>query len=664
MRHDEFVRRAKKQQERTVELAPRRGTIVDRDGRPLAVTTTVESVFAIPSDIDDPAAVAKALAPVVGQPVGELRKKLSDRERDFVWVARRVDAETAAAVRRGSLPGVRLLKESARRYPEGSLAAAVVGYVGTDSQGLAGLEYTWDREVRGRPARVTVLRDAAQRSYAIRSGGGGGTRGATDEVEGASLRLTLHSGIQHVAERELARILEELNARAASAVVIDPYTGEVLAMASAPSFDPNRWSDFPAEERRCRPIADAHEPGSTFKVITAAAAIDAGTIGPDDVIDCGGGSLTIGRTTIHEHGRAAYGALPLVDVLAHSSNVGAAHIGLGLGKANFHRAVRAFGFGQKTGIDLDGENVGLLRDPATWSALSLPTMSFGQEIGVNALQLARAFSAIANGGVLPTPHLVAAVSRPGAPPDRRAFPPGPRVVSPQTAEAMRRLLVKVVVAGTGKKAAVPGFVVAGKTGTAQKAVPGAGYSSSRYVSSFYGFLPADHPRAVIGVLVDEPRGKTYGGDVAAPAFAAIAAEVMRVVGEAGAPAEDRVTPSILTADLSLGARPLAGELPEGLVPASNRVAAAPEDLDRLAAGERLVPDLSGRAAREAVQELAQRGFTAKLAGHGFVVSQDPAPGTPLPRGSAVRVTLSFAPPENDAALVAPRPALPEEEPRR
>ena len=650
MRHDEFVRRAKKQQERTVELAPRRGAIVDRQGRALAVTTTVESVFAIPSDIDEPGAVAKALAPIVGQPVAELKRKLSDRERDFVWVARRVDAETALAVKRSSLPGVRLLKESARRYPEGSLAAAVVGYVGTDSQGLSGLEYRWDAEVRGRPARVTVLRDAAQRSYAIRQGSPGGPRGASEEVEGASLRLTIHAGIQHVAERELARILEELNARAASAVVLDPRTGEILAMASAPTFDPNRWAESGVEDRRCRPISDAYEPGSTFKVITAAAAIEAGTIGPDDIIDCGGGTLTIGRTTIHEHGRAAWGALPLVDVLAHSSNVGAAHIGLGLGKASFHRAVRAFGFGQKTGVDLEGENGGLLRDPASWSALSLPTMSFGQEIGVNALQLARAFAVIANGGILPSPHLVAEISRPGARPERRDFQPGPRVISERTAAAMRQLLVKVVVAGTGKKAAVPGFVVAGKTGTAQKAVPGAGYSSSRYVSSFYGFLPADRPRAVIGVLVDEPHGKTYGGDVAAPAFAAIAAEVMRVVGEPGAPAEDRVTPSILTADLSRGAGPASGELPAGLVPAANRPPAEPESFDRLASGERLVPDVSGRPAREAVQELAQRGFTVKLAGHGFVVTQEPAPGTPLPRGSAVRLTLSFAPPVNDAGL--------------
>ena len=253
--------------------------------------------------------------------------------------------------------------------------------------------------MRGRPARVTVLRDAAQRSYAIqRRAPAGVGRRTTDEVEGASLRLTLHAGLQHVAERELAKVREETNARAASAVVLDPRTGEILAMASVPTFDPNSYAEASAEARRCRPIADAYEPGSTFKVITASAAIEAGTIGPDDVIDCGGGSLTIGRTTIHEHGREAWGALPLVDVLAHSSNIGAAHIGLGLGKAAFYRAIRAFGFGQKTGVDLDGENCGLLRDPESWSALSLPTISFGQEIGVNALQLARAFAVIANGG--------------------------------------------------------------------------------------------------------------------------------------------------------------------------------------------------------------------------------------------------------------------------
>jgi len=653
VRHDEFVKRARRQQERTVELAPRRGTISDREGRPLAVTTTVESVFAIPSDIDDAAAVARALAPVVKLPAAELRRKLADRERDFVWVARRVDAETARAVRRAALPGVRLLKESARRYPEGPLAAAVVGYVGTDSQGLAGLEYTFDGDVRGRPARVTVLRDAAQRSYAIQRGAPGGGRRSTDEVEGASLTLTLHAGLQHVAERELAKVRAETNARAASAVVLDPFTGEVLAMASVPSFDPNRWADASPEARRCRPIADAYEPGSTFKVVTAAAAIEAGTIGPDDVIDCGGGSLTIGRKTIREHGRAAWGALPLVDVLAHSSNVGAAHIGLGMGKTAFHRAVRAFGFGQKTGLDLDGENGGLLRDPSAWSALSLPTISFGQEIGVNALQLARAFAAIANGGVLPKPYLVAAVARPGAAPQVRKPSPGPRVVSERTAAAMRRLLVKVVEEGTGRKAAVPGFTVAGKTGTAQKAIPGAGYAWDRYVASFYGFLPAERPRVVVGVLVDEPHGRTYGGDVAAPVFATLAAEAMRVLGEPGRPAEDGVDTSVLTADLARGAGPATGALPRDLVPAANRPQPAEEDLSRLAAGERIVPDVSGRSAREAVQELAQRGFRVNLAGHGFVVAQDPAAGTPLPRGSAVKVTLSFEPPVTDAALDGP-----------
>jgi cell division protein FtsI (penicillin-binding protein 3) len=498
---------------------------------------------------------------------------------------------------------------------------------------------------------VTVLRDAAQRSYAIQRGAAGRT---SDEVEGASLRLTLHAGLQHAAERELAAVRAETNARAASAVVLDPWTGEILAMASVPSFDPNRWAEADAEARRCRPIADAYEPGSTFKVITAAAGIEAGTIGPDDVIDCGGGTLTIGRTTIHEHGRAAWGALPLVDVLAHSSNVGAAHIGLGLGKAGFHRAVRAFGFGRKTGVDLEGENGGLLRDPSAWSALSLPTISFGQEIGVNALQLARAFAAIANGGVLPTPHLVAEVRKPGAAPDRRAVPAGTRAISARTAAAMRRLLVKVVEEGTGRKAAVPGFTVAGKTGTAQKAIPGAGYSSDRYVASFFGFLPAERPRVVVGILVDEPRGRTYGGDVAAPVFAAIASEVMRVLGEPGLPADDRVTPAILTADLSRGADRATGELPRGLVPASIRTAPEPpEDLDRLAAGERLVPDLSGRPARDAVQELGRRGFGVKLEGHGFVVAQEPAAGTPFPRGSAVRVTLSLDPPVTDAALAAP-----------
>ena len=435
------------------------------------------------------------------------------------------------------LPGIQLVAESTRRYPEGTLAAAVLGYVGTDNQGLAGLEYRFDADVRGKPARVTLLRDAAQRPYAARAREGG--EAPREGYEGARLTLTIRTSIQHAAERELAKVMAEFHARGASAVVLDPASGAILALASFPTFDPNRYGDVDAEARRCRPLADVYEPGSTFKIVAAATALDSGTISLDDPIDCGGGTLTIGTNTIHEHGGKGWSTLTIGDILAHSSNIGIAHVAMTLGRASFYKSVRAFGFGEKTGIELEGETAGLLADTSGWSALTLPTMAFGQEIGVTVLQMARAYAAIANGGVLPPVHLVDSIRDSNQSPDaanRRIERPAPRrLMSEDTARRLRILLGRVVEMGTGKAAAIPGYTAAGKTGTAQKAVPGAGYSKDRYVASFIGFAPADRPRVVIAVVVDEPKGKTYGAEVAAPVFSAIGADVLRILREPPAP---------------------------------------------------------------------------------------------------------------------------------
>ncbi len=644
-RKEEFARRARKQQERTVELAPWRGLILDAQGKPLAVTVLADSVFAIPSDVENPRATAAALAPILGLPARELSLKLGNSEKDFVWVARRVTEEAAARIARARLPGIRLCKESARRYPEGPLAAAVLGYAGTDNQGLAGLEYRYDAQIRGRPVRVTLQRDAVQRLYATRQPDrlAAGT-GPSSGTEGSTLLLTLDAAIQHAAERELEKALREHGARSASAVVLDPRSGAVLALASAPGFDPARYAEADASARRCRPVADAFEPGSTFKVVTFAAALDRGVVGPDDVVDCGNGALTIGAKTIHEHGRAGWATLPVAEVLARSSNIGSARIGLALGRGPFYRAVRDFGFGQKSGIDLDGEASGLLEDPAGWSALSLPTMSFGQEIGVTLLQLARAYAAIANDGLLPTPYLVSGVRRGEG--DLTPVTPRPpeRVVSPGTARTLRRMLVGVVVRGTGRLAAIPGYTTAGKTGTAQKAAPGGGYSASRHVASFVGFAPADSPRVVIAVVLDEPKGKYYGGDVAAPVFSALGLETLRLLGVP--PALPERAPAILTADLSSGAR--AAALPPAiLVPAANRpgAGASPGDGGR-------VPDLSGVSARDAVRLLSRAGLTAHLTGRGFVVAQEPAAGAPAVRGAVCLVALA---PSGAAAGAAEAP---------
>ncbi|HEV8268701.1 MAG TPA: penicillin-binding protein [Thermoanaerobaculia bacterium] len=637
-RHAEFERRAKKQQERTVELPPRRGAITDAAGRPLAVTALVDSVFAIPSDIPDPAATAKALAPLVKLPVRDVEKKIGDPDKDFVWIARRVPESVAKRVAAERLPGVRLIKESTRRYPQRSLAASVLGYVGLDNQGLAGLEFRYDAEVRGRPVRVTLLRDAARRPYAAARAEG--TRDDAPGVEGSSLVLTLDSAIQHEAENALVAAAETAHARGGSAVVLDPATGAILALASYPNFDPNRFGDASPDERRCRAVSDVYEPGSTFKVVAASAALEAGTIGLDDLIDCGGGVLTVGSTTIHEHGGNRWGALTLADILAHSSNIGIAHVGLGLGRGPFFKEVRAFGFGQKTGIEVDGETAGLLAEPSSWSALTLPTMSFGQEIGVTVLQMARSYAAIANGGLLVTPHLVAEIRRADGRVVKPAPPSAPRVMKEETAVTLRRLLARVVETGTGKLAAIPGYVAAGKTGTAQKANPGGGYARDKHVASFIGFVPAETPRVVIAVVLDEPKGKIYGGDVAAPVFATIGKEVLQILHEPPRSAPGRPVPPILLADLQGGARK-AGEkvLTGDLVPASQRFGAAggdreDDDVDHL-------PDLTGLSAREAVQKLARRGLRASLSGHGFVTSQEPAPGAALSPGSVCAVTLAL-----------------------
>ena len=647
-----------------MELPPRRGAILDREGRPLAVTAAVDSVFAIPSEVEQPEEVARILAPILGLPVGDLAARLGEADRDFVWIARRVPEPVANQIRARRLAGVRLLKESTRRYPQGPLAASVLGYVGTDNQGLAGLEYRYDREVRGHPAHVTVLRDAAQRSYAA-AGKGRLRTEVGEEVEGQTLVLTMDASIQHAAERELAEAVSTWHARGGSIVVLEPRTGAVLALASVPTFDPNRFGETDAESRRNRALADIYEPGSTFKVVAAAAALEEGAVGPDDMIDCGGGLLTIGATTIHEHGKNRWGVLSLSDVIVHSSNIGIAHVALRLGKNSYYKAVRAFGFGQKSGIELEGESPGLLRDVSAWSQLTLPTMSFGQEIGVTVLQMARAYSVFASGGVLPTPYLVSEVKTRDGRSEPRPAPAGTRVLSPKTTDTIRGYLARVVENGTGRLAAIPGFTVAGKTGTAQKAV-GGGYARDRFVASFIGFVPVEAPRVVIAIVIDEPKGKIYGGDVAAPVFASLGAETLQLLRESAREETRRTTPNVLTADLGHAATAALPPFADaGFFPASHRIGPASlagEAAEGAGAGEASetrevrgeVPDVVGKSGRDAVRLLSRAGLVAELSGTGFVVSQQPEPRGVAKPGSVCRLVLALsAGPEGDTVRGAP-----------
>ena len=523
-RYDHYRLKAERQQQTVVELDPPRGTIYDAHGRELAVSVEVQSAWADPSDLDDPQATARALAPVLGTDAATLARRLG-KDGNFVWLARKLDPAVAAAIERLHLRGIHFLPESKRCYPMRELAAQVLGYVGTDNQGLAGLELRYNREVAGRAGKRTLLRDA-RRGTVIAPG-----LASAEPEPGRNLYLTLDSTIQHIVERELAKAVALHRAKGASMVILDPASGAVLAMASYPPFDPNRYADYPKDLWRNRAIADAYEPGSTFKVVTAAAALGNGVVSPDDVFDCGMGGITLYNIRIRDH--KPYGRLTFADVIAKSSNVGVIKTALLLGDERLYGMIRALGFGRQTGVDLPGEGAGILAPLKSWRPLTKAYVAFGQGIAVTPLQLARALAAVANEGRLVSPYVVAAVGN-GPSIERRRPERGPAAapqpLRPETARVLTGLLERVVTVGTGKPAAIPGYAVAGKTGTAQK--PGVGgYSHHSYVPSFIGFAPADHPAIVGVVAVDEPQGFAYyGAQVAAPVWGDVMREVMLYLG--------------------------------------------------------------------------------------------------------------------------------------
>jgi cell division protein FtsI (penicillin-binding protein 3) len=511
--HETYRARAARQQRFVVELEPARGTLLDARGRQLAVSVEVDSAWANPRAVDDPVATARAVAAVTGGDPTGLARRLGE-ERDFVWVARQLDHPVAERLAALDLPGVDFLKEYRRYYPMGQLASQVLGYAGIDQRGLAGLEHAADRLVAGREGSKTLLRDARRDTAASPLLAG------LAPLPGARLRLTLDAAIQHLAERELARAVIESRAKSGSVVVIDPASGAVLAMASYPTVDLNDFPAAPEEHWRNRAIMDAYEPGSTFKMVTAAAALEANLVDPADVFDCGMGGITLAGVRIRDH--HPFGRLTLREVIARSSNVGAIKVGLTAGQERLASTIAGFGFGRTTGIELPAESPGDVRPVERWWPLTKAYISFGQGLTVTPLQLVNAFAAVANGGTLYRPHVLAAVEHP----DGRLEPTPPQVlgrpVSAATARQLERMLEAVVTEGTGRNAAIPGYRVGGKTGTAQKADPqGRGYSSRRYVASFVGFAPARRPAVAAIVVIDEPWPRYHGGQIAAPVFARI-----------------------------------------------------------------------------------------------------------------------------------------------
>lgn len=517
---DHLQRLALHQQLGAFILPTERGRIFDRAGRLLVTNVEVDSVYAVPRAIRDRQAFARTVAPLLRMDPREIGRRLEPRLY-FVWLKRKVSPETVAALRALPLDGqLGFLKEERRVYPARALAAHVLGFVGIDNQGLAGVELVYERTLRGRPGKAVAGLDAVGRPLLE-------TRRLTaPPVNGSDLVLTIDQVIQHIAERELERALAETGAARGMVLVMVPRTGEILAMAVQPGFEPGAFHRV-APERWVNPAVSAvDEPGSTFKLITAAAALDSGRVDSTDTFACPP-FLQLGKYRIRDVHRFCTRTQTLEDIIRHSSNVGAAQVAQVVGKEIFYDYIRRFGFGAPTGIDVPGESGGIVNPPAAWLGPGLETIGFGQGISTTALQLLTAASALANDGMLVPPHVVRMVR------DRegrvvRAVSPQParRVVTPETARAVLRMMVRTVEDGTGKLAAIPGYTVAGKTGTAQKPAPDGGYLVGRYIASFLGFVPVPDPRLAILVVLDEPRGAYFGGAVAAPVFREIASRTL------------------------------------------------------------------------------------------------------------------------------------------
>jgi len=515
--------KADRQHQKTVSLEGARGTIVDRHGKVLAMNVEVPSVFGVPNTVDSPLKTARQLSPILHVRTDELERKLR-QDRRFVWLARKLDPEQGRRLDRLSLDGIGVVMEGRRFYPKGPLLAHVLGFSGMDGEGLEGIEHRYEPYLHGEKRMMVLQRDALGHTVF--------PKGMTERspTPGHSLRLTIDEVIQYIVERELEDAVGSARAKSGTMIVLDPKTGAVLAMAVSPRFDPNAVSALSPDRWRNRALTDAYEPGSTMKAMMAAAAIEERVVRPNTMVFGEHGRMTVANTVIHDHERLGW--ISFAQVIQKSSNIGAAKTGMALGEHRLYRYLQAFGFGQRTEIDLPGEGVGLVRDPKDWGRRSVASISIGQEIGVTPLQMVSAVAAIANDGVLMKPYVVSEI-RDADNHILRQVPPQTRrrVISPETARSVTKILEGVVTDGTGTNAAIPGFRVAGKTGTAQKIDPRTGtYSASRFVASFTGYAPTDNPQLAMIVVIDEPQGDTRGGAVAAPVFSRVGEQVLSYLG--------------------------------------------------------------------------------------------------------------------------------------
>lgn len=512
--------KAERQVRQVVEVEGERGIIYDRALREVAVNIDMPSIYGIPYSIKDPRMVARKISNEVDIDSAVLAKKL-DNDRQFTWIRRRVSPDIVNKIEAMNLKGIGFIPETKRFYPKREMIGHILGFTDIDNRGIEGVEKYYEDSLRGREGTLVLERDARRRPVL--------TNTVMDPLKGNDLILTIDEVIQHIMEKELSAAVDEHRASSGVGIVMDPHTGGILAMAVYPRFNPNTPDQYRSEQWRNRAITDIYEPGSTFKIVVASGVLEEGLISPNEIVHDGSGSLVFsGGGVIHDP-HPANKPMTFKDVIAHSSNVGTAKIGIRLGKERLYQYAKAFGFGEKTGIDLPGEARGIVRDPSAWSGRSLVTVSIGQEIGITPIQLITAMSAIANGGWLVRPRIVSEI-RDGSGSVKKMNPEiVRRVLSGNTSRKMMEILKEVVGReGTGKLAAMSGFSVAGKTGTAQKIDPETGrYSRDRFISSFVGFVPADSPEIAILVIVDEPKGVAWGGSVAAPVFKRVAEQALQ-----------------------------------------------------------------------------------------------------------------------------------------
>jgi cell division protein FtsI/penicillin-binding protein 2 len=613
-KHDYYTHQARNQHQNIRTLPPRRGDIHDRNGNELALSVAAEMVIAQPHLVSDPAGTARLLAPILKQPAGSLEKTLRS-ERKYVRLEEKATPSQCDRIRtlqkKDRLAGIAFETWRRRIYPNETLAAHTLGFVRNDGNPGGGLESRFDKAIHGADGRAVQSRDANKAAFDMRL--------LEAARPGHDLELTLDLTVQHVLEEELAHAAGKSRARAGAAVAMDPATGEILAMASWPTFNPNNYSSASAEARRDRVVVSAYEPGSTFKIITAAAALEAGKVRPAEVINCNNGYIRLsGSHGIKDH--KPFGDLTFTQIMAKSSNVGAIKTGLRLDDTYFYDTIRRFGFGEKTGVRLPGEQRGLLSTPDKWSKLSKPSISMGQEITVTPLQMLAAVAAVANDGVAMSPWLARSLRDGETGAITYNQPPAPRrVISSRTARTLTRILEEVVLTGTGRAAAVPGYQVAGKTGTAQKPDPDdrrKGYLKGSHIASFVGYAPSRNPRLAAIFVLDDPGVEAYhGGDVAAPAFGRFVARVLPGLGAEPQPDKTDLPQIRINRPSVRDARW-----------ASFRSTPSPAPYGRGG----VMPELRGRSLREAVTVLTSLGISPTLTGQGQVLSQQPPADSPLP----------------------------------